>query len=181
MSLKDSLDSSVSDYMSSQFVKVSPDSSVASAAQRMKEGKSTEAIVASDDLPIGIVTERDIVYKVVAAGLDPKVARVREIMSAPVETIDEGAKVLDAIAKMTKLGVRRLGVTSAGKVVGLVTQKNLVTGGLHEHVALPELASPGTLSCPYCDATMTDRKELSKHIDQVHLGLGLLEGNLSNW
>ncbi len=35
--------------------------------------------------------------------------------------------------------------------------------------------------CPYCGATMKDQKELSKHIDQVHLGLGLLEGDKSKW
>ena len=181
MDLRDSLDEHVSDFISSSLVQVSPEDTVSRAAKLMQAAGATEAFVTTDGSPIGIVTERDILYKVVAAGLDPGSTRVRELMSAPVATVEETAKVGEAITKMTKLGVRRLGVTRHGKVVGLVTQKNLVSGGIHEHVVLPELAEPGKLSCPYCDATMNDRKELSRHIDQVHLGMGLLEGNVSKW
>jgi hypothetical protein len=106
---------------------------------------------------------------------------VRDVISAPVATVDSAAKVADAIAKMSKLGVRRLGVTRKGKLVGLVTQKAMVSGGLEQHVALPELASPNLLACPYCGEIVGDRDELSRHIDRVHLGLGLLEGDLSKW
>lgn len=181
MDLRKSLDQPVSDYMSTGFARVSSDDSVADAAGVMQKAGATEAVVIRDDDPIGIVTERDILYKVVAAGLDPSTVKVREAMSAPVATIDSAAKVVDAISKMSKLGVRRLGVTRNGKLIGLVTQKAVVSGGLEQHVALPELASPNALACPYCGATMGDRDELSRHIDRAHLGLGLLEGDLSKW
>lgn len=181
MDLRTSLDEPVSEYTTAEFVRVSPEDTISKAAKLMEGGGATEAIAATDGPPIGIVTERDILYKVVAAGLDPNSVRVRQVMSVPVQTVEEDARVGEAIAKMTKLGVRRLGVTRKGMMVGMVTQKNLVSGGVHRHVALPELVQPGVLSCPYCDATMIDRKELSKHIDQVHLGLGLLEGNLTKW
>ena len=181
MDLRQSLDQPVSDYMSTSFVKVSYDDPVTDAARVMQKAGATEAVVMRDDDPIGIVTERDILYKVVAAGLDPSATRVRDVMSAPVATVDSAAKVADAIAKMSKLGIRRLGVTRKGKLVGLVTQKAMVSGGLEQNVALPELASPDALVCPYCGATMDDRDELSRHIDHAHLGLGLLEGDLSKW
>ena len=181
MDLKKSLDQPVSDYMSTDFAKVSFDDSVADAARMMQKAGATEAVVMRDDDPIGIVTERDILYKVVATGLDPSTVKVREAMSAPVATVDSAAKVVDAIAKMSKLGVRRLGVTRKGKLVGLVTQKAMVSGGLERHVILPELASPNALACPYCGATVDDRNELSRHIDHAHLGLGLLEGDPSKW
>ena len=181
MGLRESLDEPVSGYMSDTFAQVGPEDSVANAAKAMQKSGSTEAVVVKAGEPIGIVTERDILYKVVASGSDPSRVKVREVMSSPVETIEESSKVLDAISKMSKLGLRRLGVTKEGKLVGLVTQKAMVSGPLHQHVALPELATPNQLSCPYCDASMKDRDELSRHIDQVHLGLGLLEGNRSKW
>ncbi|MGD1055029.1 MAG: CBS domain-containing protein [Nitrososphaerales archaeon] len=181
MDLLKSLDQPVSDYMSTDFARVNSDDSVADAARVMQKAAATEAVVMRDDEPIGIVTERDILYKVVAAGLDPSVIEVRDVMSAPIATVDSAAKVADAIAKMSKLGVRRLGVTRKGNLVGLVTQKAVVSGGLEQHVVLPELASPNALACPYCGETMGDRDELSRHIDHVHLRLGLLEGDLGRW
>jgi signal-transduction protein with cAMP-binding, CBS, and nucleotidyltransferase domain len=181
MDLRKSLDQPVSDCMSTGYAKVSFDDSVADAAKVMQKAGATEAVVMRGEDPIGIVTERDILYKVVAAGLDPSAIKVREAMSAPVATVDAAAKVIDAIAKMSKLGVRRLGVTRKGKFVGLVTQKAMVSGKLGQHVVLPELASPNTLACPYCGATLADRNELSRHIDHAHLGLGLLEGGLNSW
>lgn len=181
MELRDSLDLPVSEYLSPSFAEVKPDDTVMAAAKAMQRSASTEAIVFKEGNPVGVITERDIVYKIVASGLNSSVVKVGDVMTSPLETVEESAKVGEAIAKMSKLGVRRLGVTSKGKLVGIVTQKAIVSGDLHQHVALPELASPKKLVCPYCDAVMKDRNELSKHIDQVHLGLGLLEGDMSKW
>lgn len=181
MDLRESLNDVVSAYKSSSYAKVVAGDSVAEAARAMQRAGATEAIVVKDGVPTGIITERDILYKVVAAGSDTSAVKVSAIMSSPVETVDEGAKVADAIAKMSKLGVRRLGVTSNGKLIGMITQKALVSSDLKKSVPLPELASPTRLSCPYCGAAMKSSEELSKHIDQVHLGLGLLEGDRSKW
>ncbi len=181
MSLKESLDEPVSRYMSDSFAQVGPDDTVTEAAKSMRKSGSTEAIVVRGGSPIGIVTERDILYKVVASGLDPSSSKVKDVMSSPVATVESDAKVMEAIAKMSKLGLRRLGVTRKGTLVGLVTQKAMVSGSVHQSIGLPELAVPGQFRCPYCDAVMKDRAELSKHIDQVHLGLGLLEGDTSKW
>ena len=181
MDLRETLERPVSDFSSPSFAKVSFGESVAQAARLMQGAASTEVVVTKDSKPLGIVTERDIVYRVVAAGLDPKSTRVEDIMSTPVETIEETSKVGEAVAKMSKLGVRRLVVTRKGTVVGMATQKRLVSGTLEQHVGLPELATPKGIACPYCGATMQDSKELSKHIDQVHLGKGLLQGDTSKW
>ncbi len=167
--------------MSKNFTKVNFDDGIVDAAEAMQDSATTEAVVMHGDDPIGIVTERDILYKVVAAGLDPSNVNVRAVMNAPVATIDSKAKVIDAIAKMSKLGVRRLGVTKDGKFVGLITQKAMILGELGQQLVLPELASPVTVGCPYCGATVADRSELSNHIDRAHLGRGLLEGDLTKW
>jgi CBS domain-containing protein len=181
MSLRDSLNHAVSKYMSTSFAQVASTESIVQAAKAMQRAGATEAIVTARDGPAGIVTERDILYKVVAAGSNPASVKVSEVMSSPVQTVDGDSSVADAIAKMSKLGIRRLGVTKEGKVVGLVTQKAMMSGGLRERVALPELAHPTKFSCPYCDQMMKSMEELSKHIDQVHLGLGLLEGDRTKW
>jgi CBS domain-containing protein len=181
MGLRESLNDLVSAYMTPSYVQVSGEETVTQAAKEMKKSGATETIVVRDGVPLGIVTERDILYKVVAAGANPSSMRVKEIMTSPVETVEESAKVGEAVAKMSKLGVRRLGVTRKGKLVGMVTQKAMVAGDLSGHVALPELASPNRFTCPYCDAELKNGEELSKHIDQVHLGPGLLEGNRTKW
>ncbi|HMD78960.1 MAG TPA: CBS domain-containing protein [Nitrososphaerales archaeon] len=181
MSLREDLDKPVSKFMSVSFAKIGADETVAGAAKAMQKAGTTEAIVVKGGAPVGIITERDIVYKVVAAGSHPSTVTVADVMSSPVETIDGDSKVMDAISKMSKMGLRRLGVTSKGKLVGMVTQKAMVSGTVHQGVALPELAPPDKVRCPYCEAVMKDGSELSRHIDHVHLGLGLLEGDKGQW
>jgi len=46
-------------------------------------------------------------------------------------------------------------------------------------VELPELEIPDKVNCPYCQSQFDDKKSLSAHIDDIHIGRGLLEGNLA--
>ena len=63
----------------------------------------------------------------------------------------------------------------------MITQKAIVSGGSGQ-VPLPELATPDSFTCPYCNAVVKTREELSKHIDRTHIGgAGLLEGNTTKW
>jgi len=182
MGLLESLEERVSQYTTSDFARVGADESIYHAARAMQEAKSTEAVVMKGESPVGIITERDILYKIVAAGLIPQQVKAKDVMSAPLETIDESARVRDAIAKMSSLGVRRLAVTKNGKVVGMVTQKAVAAGSVEKNIPLPELAPPKGFVCPYCDSVTDSREELSKHIDRAHMGgLGLLQGDLSKW
>jgi len=181
VSLREDLERPVSKFMSTNFTKVGADETVAGAAKAMQKAGTTEAIVVKGGSPVGIITERDILYKVVAEGSHPSKVTVADVMSSPIETVEENSRVADAISKMSKMGLRRLGVTNKGVLVGLVTQKAMMSGTVSQAVALPELAPPDKLHCPYCDAVMKDGSELSKHIDQVHLGFGLLEGVKSKW
>jgi CBS domain-containing protein len=178
---RESLSRRVSSFVLTDYARVSIEQSATDAAAAMRSAGTTEAVVDDGGGLVGLVTERDILYKVVAEGLDPKTTRIRAVMTAPVETIEETAKVSEAIAKMSSLGIRRLGVTKKGKFVGLISQMSLVSGRITRRVPLPELTEPAGLRCPYCGASEKDAKALSKHIDQEHLGLGLLEGNRSKW
>jgi signal-transduction protein with cAMP-binding, CBS, and nucleotidyltransferase domain len=75
---------------------------------------------------VGIVTETDIVRKAVAKGADLGKEKVEAIMSAPVASIDLHRTPQDAHDMMADLGVRHLGVTDAGKIVGLLSVRDLL-------------------------------------------------------
>ena len=79
-----------------------------------------------DGLPFGIVTERDLVGKIVAAASDPTKITVAEIMTAPLATIDASASLVDAARKMVEKQVKRLVVTEHDKIIGIVSQTDLV-------------------------------------------------------
>ena len=179
--MKESLEEPVSNFTAQGFVKVEAEDSISRAAEAMARLGATEAVVMRGGSAIGIVTERDILYRVVAAGLAPQQVKAKDVMSSPLQTVEESAKAQEAISKMLKLGVRRLAVTRKGELVGVITQKAVVAGPHGERVALPELNASRSFQCPYCDAMMQTKEVLSKHIDQVHLGLGLLEGDRSKW
>ncbi len=182
MGLTEALREPVSRYMSKGFSKVGTEESIYRAANVMKENGTTEAVVVEGEVPVGIITERDILFKVVAAGLYPQQVKSREIMSQPLESVEDSSKVGDAIAKMSRLGVRRLGVTKNGKIVGMITQKAMISSSDQQQIRLPELATPDSYTCPYCNTAVKTREELSKHIDRTHTGgAGLLEGDTTKW
>lgn len=178
--LRKSLSESVGSYVRSP-VTVSASETVSTASREMKDGKATEAIVVKDGEPVGILTERDILYKVVADGKNPTFVKVSDVISSPVETLEETAKVGDAIARMSRLKIRRLVITRKGNMIGLVTAKGIILDRPIEQVVLPELSGLHDTRCPYCDESVKDQDELSRHIDLAHIGKGLLEGELSKW
>jgi CBS domain-containing protein len=175
------LSSPIEKYVRKKLVSVDANESVVSAASIMRQNGIGSLVVVKESDPVGILTERDILYKVVASKKDPEQTKVRSIMSSPIETIESSSKVGDAIAKMSRLGIRRLAVTKDGKLVGLLSQRSIVADVSGEQVLLPELENPKKKRCPYCDEEMKDAKELSKHIDLIHIGKGLLQGNMRKW
>jgi CBS domain-containing protein len=79
-----------------------------------------------DGLPFGIVTERDMVEKIVAIGTDPSKTSVADIMTAPLVTIDAEAPLIDAARRMVEKQVKRLVVTEHDRIIGIVSQTDLV-------------------------------------------------------
>lgn len=96
-------------------------------AARMMVGKSIGSLIANrDGLPFGIVTERDLIEKIVAEGADPSKITVGEVMNAPLTTISADASVVDAARRMVEKRVKRLVVTDREKIIGIVSQTDLV-------------------------------------------------------
>ncbi len=97
-------------------------------AYKMREhGIGSVVIVNEKNEPIGIVTERDLVIKVVSRGLKPDEVVAKEIMSSPVITVEEDVDVNEAVEIMANKGIRRLPIVDEdGKLVGIVTMQDIL-------------------------------------------------------
>lgn len=96
-------------------------------AARMMVDKGIGSLVANrDGLPFGIVTERDLVQKIVALGADPSKLTVSDVMIAPLTTIEASASLIDAARKMSEKQIKRLVVTEHDKIIGIISQTDLV-------------------------------------------------------
>ncbi len=116
----------VSDVMTTYVEFIEPEASVKEAAEMMGELEVGALPAGSADRVEGVVTDRDILYRVVAAGLDPTRVRVREVLSRPVVACGEDDTVQAAMDMMAANHIRRMPVQDAvGRVVGWVTLADL--------------------------------------------------------
>jgi signal-transduction protein with cAMP-binding, CBS, and nucleotidyltransferase domain len=115
----------VKDYMSRDIVTVNVGVSALEASKLMAERGIGYLIVLEDAQPTGIVTERDLVMKVMAKEKDPSKTKVSEFMSAPLITIDLDANVEDAVKTMAKRGIRRLPIIRDNIIYGVFTTRDL--------------------------------------------------------
>ena len=109
------------------IVSIDSKAKVRDAARLMVEKGIGSLIANRDGLPFGIVTERDLMEKIAAEGVDPTKMTVSEVMTAPLTTVDAGTSIIDAARRMVEKRVKRLVVTDQEKIVGIVTQTDLVS------------------------------------------------------
>lgn len=107
--------------MRKDIVTVDENISVAEASMSMREKSEGCAIISRHGTPLGIVTERDVTWKVAGNGLDPKSVKVAEIMSTPLITIDPEADLIEAARMMEQHKIRRLAVAKKGILYGVLT------------------------------------------------------------
>jgi len=124
----------VKEAMKTNLAIVDPNTSVLDAAKIMKKRKIGNVIVVKKDQPIGILTESDILRKVVADGKNPEKSMVKDVMSTPVIVVDPYITLENAINMMGKCNVRRLPVIENNKLIGIITQKDIsiISPILHE-------------------------------------------------
>jgi signal-transduction protein with cAMP-binding, CBS, and nucleotidyltransferase domain len=195
-----SLSEKVGNLVERDFVSLDENIIVADAAKLMKDKGLSFVFVTHKTLqsPIGIVTERDILYRVVAENQSTFKTTLKEIMSSPLITIDEESTVANAISLMRSKHIRRLAVkkklsdqqASNESISGVITLMSIVGNNPNQIIELAEVELPsGSASparkimiiCPYCQSKFEDKDQLSRHIDRIHLGSGLLEGDLRKW
>jgi CBS domain-containing protein len=115
----------VKDIMSRNIITIAPEASMAEAAGIMGEKHVGSLIVTKYDAPLGIVTERDLLSKVLALEKDLREEKVEKVMSHPLIATCPTAKIKDAAQMMIKKK-GRLVVFDCGKLVGIVTASDLV-------------------------------------------------------
>jgi CBS domain-containing protein len=115
----------VGEIMTADVVSVSPDEPVERAIRAMVERDIGSVLVVEGDRAQGIFTERDLTRRILD---DPDLLKrpVREVMSSPVHSTRQEAEIAQAFDLMNAKGVRRLAVVDAGKLVGIVTERDLL-------------------------------------------------------
>lgn len=116
---------SIREIMSSPVVTILPRKTVLDAAKLLTMKDIESLIVAWGDETVGVITEKDIVRRVVAKEL-PYSTKIADIMSTPVITINVRKTGEEAMRLMHEKGVKRLPVVERGKIVGIITATDLV-------------------------------------------------------
>lgn len=108
--------------MSKEITLLPSTATVLDAAKFMTDMNVGSVIIMKDDIPSGILTDRDIVAKVLAQGKDPRTTKIGEIMRTPVVTISEDKDIIDVTKLISTHAIRRLPVVGTnGKLVGVIT------------------------------------------------------------
>ena len=118
----------VKEIMSSPPITVSLEESVIKAARIMAENKIGCVIVVNDEgKPVGIVTRRDLVEKVLAKAKDPLKTKVKDVMSSPLIYVSPNTPILEAAKLMSRKDIRHLPVIDADGLVGVVSDRDILT------------------------------------------------------
>ncbi len=116
----------VIDAMTKEPITVTPNKTAFECAALMKKEHVGSVIVENKGKIAGILSEQDLVYNLVADNKNPKKTLVKDIMTKEVITISPNKDITDAMLKMSELNVRRLPVVEEGKIVGMLTLKDVL-------------------------------------------------------
>jgi CBS domain-containing protein len=129
----------VRDVMTADIATVNTTAKVSAAIEMMTTHDIGSVIVTEQGKPVGILTERDILKRVCPERLCIRGVAVGEIMSFPLVHIEADAGLGQASSLMALKNVRRLMVMDKGKVVGIVTQKDVIRGMLETFASLASI------------------------------------------
>jgi len=129
----------VRDIMVRAVKVVEPDSSVKEVVTAMNRFNIGSIIVVNDDEPVGVISERDILKRVVEPCLSPEITMARQIMTSPVITIAESAKLEEAVKLMAEKRVKKIPVLKKGKLVGIITYTDIISNALNMISIIKEL------------------------------------------
>lgn len=112
--------------MAKPVITVSKDETATQCAKLMTEKDVGGLVVLVNRKPAGIVTERDLVKRVLAAGVNPDIAKVRDFMSAPLITAKPDTEIQDAVELMKRKDIRRLVIMDGEVLSGIVTSRDVL-------------------------------------------------------
>ena len=134
----------VTQYMDKDVLILSPNTQTREAARLLRRYETDDIIITDkDNIPIGIVTDQDILSKVIDVTVFAESTTLKEVMTTPLVTINEKATLQDALHKMRDSDIRKLPVISKkNKVIGIIYQTTIADVIRNATVTAPRLLSP---------------------------------------
>lgn len=114
------------EIMHSDVMTVDPATTALACARQMVAAHKGYAVLLKEGRMQGIVTEWDFLAKVVANGVDPATIPVASLASSPVSSCDVDLPTDQVVARMAQEGIRRMVVTQGGRVVGMITSRDVI-------------------------------------------------------
>ena len=116
----------VYDCMTTKPISVSPDVSLEECAKIMAKDHVGALVIKENNESKGVITEQDIVRKVIAKGINPATKKVSDFMAKKLITINPNSDIYEALIKMKDSNIRHLPVVAEGKMIGLLTLKDIL-------------------------------------------------------
>lgn len=111
----------VKEIMSKPPITIDPNKSVRRAAILMKKNRKGFLVVTKKGKPVGVVSDSDLINKIIVKKKDAIKTKVKDIMGKPLITVSPGSDAMEAVEKMKKSNVHRLPVVRNGKVIGVLS------------------------------------------------------------
>jgi len=130
----------VRDFMSANVKTVRVDATVKEAVSKMNKFRISSIIVMKGNRPVGIITERDILERIVEPCMEPTAVKAKDIMSSPVISTRPDVSIEDVAKLMAAKKIKKLAVIENDKLVGIVTSMDLMKASpklisLHEELS----------------------------------------------
>ncbi len=191
------LDIHIDKIMETDAVIMEGEKTVLDAINQMQEKNAKVVLISHQGEAIGIVSKSDILFKVAAKNLPLNKVKLREIMSSPVYSLPPHSTLQEALNYMDKYNIKQIIVSAGSSILGIMKRASIyenvqkasmstvdsLTEGSPMCIINPNAVkyvkdlSTAKVVCPYCESPFDDKNTLSKHIDRLHGGAGLLEGD----
>ena len=117
----------LNEVINRNVITISPSAPLSEAAYlMMNEDVGALVVVDSEQRPVGIITDRDLVVSAIAEGVNPDEITVEDIMTKEVITVDEGTDIFGMLSVLSENSIRRLPVTGGGMLKGIVSVDDLI-------------------------------------------------------
>lgn len=117
----------VKDVMSSPVITIDEDAPANQVAELMdKHGLGCIIVTSKEGKPLGIITERDMVRRILAKNIKPDYLKAKEVMTSPLITVEPDENISEIARRMSRLNIRRLGVVYKGQLVGVLSSKDVL-------------------------------------------------------
>jgi signal-transduction protein with cAMP-binding, CBS, and nucleotidyltransferase domain len=173
---QDYLSKDIRSITNRNYVTLNEDNTVSEGVKVMRDSDTSSIIVTNktSQQPTGIVTERDILYRVIGEDRNPAETTLRSIMSHPLVSIDDKVSVKEAICIMRNRHMRRVMVKKPdGSILGITTLRSTIGNIPSQGIDLAEVELPGetpteniekpaAVICPYCQTSFEDKGKIDR-------------------